>query len=747
MNIKIIFLSLSNCLFFALTAQNIGDWRMHINYSSVKDMAYSTTQLMGATEKSVFLYEIAENTTRTIDKASGLSDFGINNIAYDSTFNTFIICYANSNIDLFKDNTIINIPDIKNKLTSGSKNINNIFTHNGFAYISTDFGIVVLDIEFEEIDNTYIIGSTGDQVQVTDCAIVQDSIFALTTQGLKKAALNANNLLDYSQWNHTVPTPIGLTEIESYNNQLYGISTQFAKYENGNWQTIFTKAQPIHALNTSDILTFIEGINIYTFQNNTIDSLNISFLIHPTICLKSGNNTYVGDFKFGLFKNEQKIGIGNSPYTNVGFNGVSYGNSIAITSGGFNNSIDGMSNTEGGFYIFENGYWYNFNIYNSIPTTYPVRDYNRIIYNTFDKKLYIAMFSGLLEFAFNEMVVYNALNSPIDSALQNTGVQKVTGLATDNNGNVWVLNPETNEALLVKTTDGTWKEFSVDGDNQKMRALLIDESNQKWIILSGQGIIVYKEGENFSQQGAQRINLTTNASQGNLPNNSVLCMTLDREGEIWVGTAEGIAVFSCPSNVFDATSSCRISDRITSTLDQYTEYLFETDRVSAIAVDGANRKWIGTSSGVFLMSEDGKEEILSFNPDNSPLPSTEIYDITINKSTGEVFFFTTEGMASYMGDATEPAATYENIKAYPNPVRPEYTGPIAIEGLIDNAYVKITDTHGVLIEEGYALGGKFIWDGNDMNGKRAKTGVYYIFTGSATKEIKEKAKTSIAFVR
>ncbi|MCB0541630.1 MAG: hypothetical protein KDE33_29255, partial [Bacteroidetes bacterium] len=298
--------------------------------------------------------------------------------------------------------------------------------------------------------------------------------------------------------------------------------------------------------------------------------------------------------------------------------------------------------------------------------------------------------------------VYNSSNSPISSALLNPGVQKVTGLATDSKGNTWVLNPETHNALKVKTPNDEWYSFSIGNDNQKMVDLLIDDSEQKWVAQNGQGIIVYKEGENLSASGEQKITLTTNGNQGNLPNNSVLSMALDKNGEVWVGTAQGIAVFSCPSRIFDATSTCRISDRITSTLDLYTEYLFETDRVSAIEVDGANRKWIGTSAGVFLMSEDGKEEILSFNAENSPLPNTEIYDITVNKFNGEVFIFTSGGMVSYMGDATEPAENYENIKAYPNPVRPEYTGPIAIEGLISDSYVKITDTHGVLIKEGYA---------------------------------------------
>lgn len=732
---------------FTAKTQQIGSWRMHINYNNVLKLVSAPNIIMGATEKSVFLYDIADNSTKTLDKASGLSDFGVQDIAYDSTFNTFIIAYTNSNIDLFKDHTIINIPDIKTKLTSSSKNINGIYTNNGFAYISTDFGIVVLDIENEEIDNTYVIGSTGDQVKVTDCTIVQDTIFALTAQGLKKASISSGNLLDYSQWNHAVPYISGLKEIESFNDTLYGISNELAFYQNGVWQTIYSDTLPLKNLKASEVLTFIKGLNIYSVQNGIIDTLNTSFLIDPQVCIKTQNNIYMGDKKLGIYKNGQKIGIANNPFTNIGFNAVSYNNSMAITSGGINSNVDGMDNVEGGFYIFEEGIWYNYNIYTFIPTDFPIQEFTRIAYNKYENKLYVGMFTGLLVSDFATGKVYNSSNSPIAAALLNPGVQKVTGLAVDSKGNTWVLNPETHNALKVKTPNDEWYSFSIGNDNQKMVDLLIDDSEQKWVAQNGQGIIVYKEGENLSASGEQKITLTTNGNQGNLPNNSVLSMALDKSGEVWVGTAQGIAVFSCPSRIFDATSSCRVSDRITSTLDQYTEYLFETDRVSAIEVDGANRKWIGTSAGIFLMSEDGKEQILSFNAENSPLPNNEIYDITVDKTSGEVFIFTSGGMVSYMGDATEPAENYENIKAYPNPVRPEYTGPISIDGLISDSYVKITDTHGVLIKEGYALGGKFVWDGNDMNGKRARTGIYYVFSGSTVKDVKEKAKTSIAIIR
>ncbi|MCB9255655.1 MAG: hypothetical protein H6579_00840 [Chitinophagales bacterium] len=735
-------LLLISCLKLSLHAQSIGDWRMHINYSNASEAALAPDRIMVANEKSVLEYSFSDNSLRSFDKAKGLSDHGISAISYDALSATFIIAYANSNVDLIKGNTIINIPDIKNKLSAGSKKINSILGFEGKAYISTDFGIVVLDIANEEIDNTYIIGSTGDPSIVLDCAIAQDSIYALTDEGLKRAALSSDNLLDYTEWTHDLFVN-ALTEVESFNDTLYAIGPGFYRRNGQAWDTLMN-ANPgeLKKLRASEDLCMVQS-NLYVLSlNEGLDSLSTNFLIDPQFAFLQGGNYFYGDLKKGLYQNNQQISSNNHPYTNKGFNAVGFGTSIAISSGGFDKNLDGNQNVEGGFYVYQGDNWTNHNIYSTIGTSKPSEDPNRIAYNEVDGKLYIACFEGLIEYDFSTVKIYNQDNSPIDPVL---GQSKLTGVAIDSEGNVWVINPQSTAALLVKKReDNTWAEFVLQNDNAKFNRLFIDNVDQKWIALRDQGITLFKEGDNLGQSGSQKLVLSSSSGQGNLPNNNVNCITQDKDGQIWVGTDEGIAVFSCPENIFDASTSCRISDRITNTLDEYTEYLFETDAVKAIEVDGANRKWIGTSAGVWLLSADGKTEIHSFNKENSPLPSNEINDIKINKATGEVFILTDQGIVSYFSDATEGASNHDEIKAYPNPVRPEYQGFISITGLVENAFVKITDAHGVLINEGYALGGKYVWDGRDYNGKRASTGVYYIF--SSDSEAKEKAVTKIAFV-
>ena len=218
----------------------------------------------------------------------------------------------------------------------------------------------------------------------------------------------------------------------------------------------------------------------------------------------------------------------------------------------------------------------------------------------------------------------------------------------------------------------------------------------------------------------------------------------DLDGELWLGSNEGIGVIYSPENVFE-TGASYDAQRILVEVGGYTQYLLESESVTAIAVDGANRKWIGTErAGVFLLSPDGTEEILHFTSENSPLYSDFIIDIEINGETGEVFFGTQGGIISYKSTATNPNPTNTDVVAYPNPVREGYSGTIAIKGLVGNADVKITDISGTLIYSTRAEGGQAVWDGRNFDGRKAQTGVYLIFSGDD--EGKENLVTKILFI-
>jgi hypothetical protein len=219
----------------------------------------------------------------------------------------------------------------------------------------------------------------------------------------------------------------------------------------------------------------------------------------------------------------------------------------------------------------------------------------------------------------------------------------------------------------------------------------------------------------------------------------VASSSTDLDGEVWVGTDAGPAIFYSPDAAIDGSSIN--AQQILIEQDGNLQILLETENITSIAVDGGNRKWLGTSSsGVFLMSEDGTKEILHFTAENSPLLSNEILSIEVNQETGEVFFGTEQGLISYRGEATEGDQFFSNVLVYPNPVKEDYFGPVAIKGLAINTDVKITDIAGRVVYFTKSIGGQAIWDGNNFEGVRAKTGVYLVFATDDQGEFGKVAK-------
>lgn len=286
-------------------------------------------------------------------------------------------------------------------------------------------------------------------------------------------------------------------------------------------------------------------------------------------------------------------------------------------------------------------------------------------------------------------------------------------------GKLWIADAVNG---LVGNASGSFKSYSpVSNDTLfhiRKDSIIADADMNLWIRLGYyQGILV-KNTKNQSRY------LSTADGSGKLPNGNVNTLSLDKDGQIWVGTSNGVAVFDNPTGAFDGGS-----------FNAYTP-VFERRRllnnqvVTAIAIDGGNRKWIGTQNGIFLFNADATELVTNFTDKNSPLPSNEIQYITVEPVSGEVYIRTTNGLVSYRGTASEGSQTQDQnaVKVFPNPVRPDFNGTVGISGLVEDAYVKITDANGRLVYETRANGGTAVWNGRMLNGDKVATGVYMIFS-------------------
>jgi hypothetical protein len=400
------------------------------------------------------------------------------------------------------------------------------------------------------------------------------------------------------------------------------------------------------------------------------------------------------------------------------------------------------------------GWWYNLNEYNT-PELAEFTSLMPVKFNPAGNKIYIGSYNkGIVELnrdgSFSD--TFTVYNSTMETTVGDALRCKVGGIAFDDRGNMWVTNMGANRFLSVRKTDGTWRSFKPVNISSAAAVtdIIIDDYGQKWMVATESGtdgIVVFSEGADIDNPSDDvgRV-LRKGTGQGNLPSNNVRCLAKDRDGEIWVGTDAGIAVFYCPGAVL-TENGCDAQEILVTAADGYVGALLGAERVQAIAVDGANRKWIGTTNGLWLFSPDGSEQIHYFSTSNAPLVSNNITALAIDPETGILYVGTDKGLMLYRSDATQAPEnpTQQGVLAFPNPVRPDYFGPIAIKGLAEDADVKITDLSGALAFQTKALGGQAIWDGKDGTGNYAKAGVYLVFTSGA--EGKSKLITKILVMR
>ncbi|MBI2272002.1 MAG: hypothetical protein HYU69_16810 [Bacteroidetes bacterium] len=741
---------LISCAYCAAQDIPIGQWRMHLSYKEGIAITQGNGKIYCAAKGGLYAYNQSDNSLELMSKLTGISDVSITAINFDVLTNTLVVAYKNANIDLIQNGVITNLPDIKIKSIQGNKSINNIFFKNGFAYLACGFGIVVVDLNNHETKETYYIGPSGSAINVRDVNSDGTQLFAATDKGIYTAPLNSFNLADYNSWTKQPGLPDSTYNTLAYfNGYMYAnlskwlsggwMQDRIYKYNGGVWTATGIGYDNFKRLRSNNNKLTTVGqyvIGIYDTNETGVGAnyYNYGFAnaIFADALVDNNAIAWIADVRYGLVK-EFPNGPGenivpNGPRTIAVFSMASANGKIWSAPGGYF-GVDGVS-------YFSDNSWStifglqpggNMDSLHGVMSIVPDP-------NNANHAFAGSILHGLLEFNNGALVkVYNPSNSSIKNQENVSGYYavRVNGTTYDDDGNLWVSNGETNNVISVRKKDGTWQSFDFSGyvNRPDVGSIKVtQDSKQKWVVLPRiNSILVYNDNNSFTTPNSSNTKIITDKTgNGALPGIKVACIAEDKDGAIWIGTDKGIAVIYSPENIFNGGTWD--AQRILIEQDGHTQILLETEEVTSIAVDGANRKWIGTSkSGVFLMSEDGTKQIHHFDITNSPLLSNEVSCITINSENGEVFLGSPNGIVSYKSTATEGGDDFTDVYAYPNPVKHDYNGTIAIKGLIRNAAVKITDISGALIYETKALGGQAIWDGKNFNGERAQTGVYLVF--------------------
>lgn len=751
----------------AQSTAGYGDWQLHLPTNHPTRLADDGDRVYVVAENAFYFFDKKLNTTQVLSHRDGLSDVAAVAVAYDSTTRQTVVAYRNTNIDvLTASGRVRNLSDILRKSIQGKKDINQLTVEAGRAYLSTTFGLVVIDLNKLEVSDTYSnIGPGGVVVNVYDAAVANGYLYAATSAGLLRGSLTSN-LLDYRSWTQYLPVPLSATQqvyhyVTAYDSQVYaavgpmfsGALYLFNPAGVGTWQAVpGTYTAQFRNLRASSIGVLLIDDDVGVRRVDKTGA--VSVVVAP----KHGTSTqdavrtrdgsyFLANYQLGL----QRLRLGqpaetflaNGPETSLAFGLLADArtNTVDVFTGGYSDRYQ-PSYLRVGFYEYANGQWTNVT-----ATTFPsATDFPNPTspvhgIRTPDGTLYVANYGGgLLEWQGPGKFRHFRQNTPSANPLLGTfgdaSRVEITDVAATAEGKVWVVNRHLREGIsglsVFDPTATTWKVIPNTPGFDALDRIALDNFGYAWVSVSrksdrGGGSSAAPGIFAIDPENANPPRFFTTAN--GLPDNQIYELAKDRRGYIWAATIKGVAVFNDPGGPFQSTQGFTLPNVQRGEGTGFPA-LF-TEAVRAIAIDGGDRKWFATDHGLWLFSPDADEALLHFTTANSPLPSDRIVDVKVNDKTGEVWVATDAGVVAYRGGSTVTEGAPKCAAAFPNPVRPDFQGVVGITGLANNAIVKITDVAGHLVYATTAAGGAVTWNLTMPDGQRVRSGTYLVLSTDA----------------
>jgi hypothetical protein len=640
-------------------------WKAYLSYYEPTEIEQTGNGMLYVLASGgLFSYNPQDQEVQTYDKTTVLSDCGISHIAWCKAAKKLVIVYSNYNIDLLSANgNVLNMPAYMNTSMTVDKSVNSVDISVNYAYLSTGFGIVKLNVSDGSFADTYQLGFRVDYSYTDNKYIYAAS----STNGLYRASLTSN-LLNPNEWTRigdfvTRPKTMDATLLATVNN----IKPEGPKYNHFGFLKMYN----------SKLYTCGGGYDV------------VSDLNYPG-CIQVLDND-----KWTIYQDNLQPQTGIS-YRDVTCLDVDPLNDQHVFAGAIN-----------GLYEFNNGSF--------------VKHYS------YDNSLLAPTFNNNKEY----VVVF--------------------GLKYSTNGNLWVLNSLNNEQnILQYTKDSQWNAY-FQRDLKGLAMLsqpTIDSRGLLWFVNNNwqkPSFYVYQQEGNVLKSFVLPYINEDGTEVSNI--NYVRCIAEDKDNNMWIGTDIGPLMLT--SDQITATSPVYTQVKVPrNDGTNYADYLLTGVDTRCIYIDNNNRKWFGTTgNGLYIIDSDNITTLAHFTKDNSKLLSDNILSLAANESTGEVFIATDKGLCSYTSNFADNSEgmTKDNVWAYPNPVRPGYTGAITITGLTSGATIKIVTSNGTLVNEGTASNGEYKWYGIDRNGKQVVSGVYMVEV--ATSEGDKGVVCKIAIVR
>ena len=753
MNKKFFVLLCATLIGFNLQAQvAMGEWRTHFAYNTVNQIVQSQNKIYAVSEGVLFSVDKRDGGMEFYSKLTRLNGTSISKIEFDQTNKILLIIYQDGNIDFMSENGVKNLPDFYNKQMSANKGVNHILFMNNMAFLSCNFGIITLNMLKMEIKDTYYIGPNASEVKVLNTALHGGNIYATTPTDIYYASAAEPNLINYEYWKKLggLPGSGEYQALASFGEWLILLrgGKLYKKFSSTVWSDLETTQSYTGILVSDGYLQTYTDVNTYIYDSQLAQSTltGLSYIKNGLYDTENREFWFAGDPKgLARYKSGTPPVIEyykpDGPAVNIPYRMRFAGQKLFVVPGG---RWGVQFSRAGAVMIYENNTWKNIsNLPIMAITGKRAEDFMDIAIDPKDNKHFLVSSygNGIFEFKNEEFFKWHTFennvietifpSSPIDAYLY----MRMDGGIFDENGNAWFSNTSSSKACKVFKNDGTWLGLGDKSIANKptLGEILISNQNQnqKWVLSLRYttGIGIFDDNgtlENTNDDKSIFHSSFPDTDKGGViaPTN-IFAIAQDKNGVVWVGTDAGPLLFNNPSKAFEPGFTCTKVKIPRNDGTISADYLLAEESVTAIAIDGANRKWLGTkNSGVYLMSENGQETIYHFTSQNSPLLSNEILSIAINPVTGEVFLGTGSGLVSYQSDAADAGSVFNNVHAYPNPVRENYSGIITITGLVSDTKVKITDLTGNVVCETTSNGSIATWDAKNTFGQKVNTGVY-----------------------
>jgi len=751
-------------------------WEDLYSYNNVKDIVKVDEVIYALVDNAIFTYDTAKEEINKLSSVQGLSGETTSSMYYNKSFQRLFIGYENGLLEVVDtDGTITISSDIVSFNQSGRKSINHIKEFNNKLYLSTPFGIVVYDIEKLEFGDTYFIGNNSSSLEVYQTEIMDGFIYAATNDGVFKADITSNLLIDFNNWKQYF-SGRNFLQITLFNNELYIVEGKAIYKMNGSDLIEEVKfSQNITAIKSSNTylsVVFNSFAKILDLELNAVFEVSATSEFEYTLnnIFTENDGVYLATKEYGILKvlSNQLTSYEEihpqGPLSNDIFSITSKENNLWVVYGGYSSAYV-PSGIRKGFSNYNGEEWINTNFSLDFPfldlvhVTIEPNNENKVFISSFAQTGNGNIFSGggLLEVENNEVAkFYNSQNSPLEDFLSNSPTRittRISGSSFDSQGNLWIADALASKKLKKLSSSGIWSSFDLSSlqtnKSQETNIVVVDRNNSVWIGTRRNGLYVYNEN------GDRKKALITAPNLGNLPDVNVRAIAIDASNRVWIGTNLGMVVYNNASGVFDDSTPNSYPIVINGDENGFGERLLGDQTINSIVVDGAENKWFGTDNGgVIYTNPNGQKTLANFSTKNSPLPSNKIVKIAEDRSSGKVYFATDKGMVAYNSNVAPFGDVLAAVYAYPNPALKIHQ-TITIDGrkgthLPKGTNVKILDVAGNLVYEtnvveGQELqGGKVVWNKKNLAGNPVASGIYIVLLSN--EDASETSFTKIAIV-